>query len=682
MRHKKRNPIAKNSARPATGFTGPFAGGMMVWGRCGKNMTVTGTVTSGTNGRPEQDVSLRLRLLATTDLHAHLFEFNYYANRPDSAVGLARLAAPILQARAECANVLLFDNGDTFQGAPLGDAAVSDLMPSALSHPMVAAMNGLGYDAATLGNHDFDYGIDALERMVAAARYPVVLANVFRADGAGPFVQPHVILERLMIDSSGALRVLRIGVTGAVPAQTMQWGHMQLKGRLEMEPILPAVAREVARMRAVGVDLVVVLAHSGLGVDDAGPGDENVGRALAALDGVDAVIAGHTHHVFPPAHTPPGPRCGAPIVQPGFSGSHLGQIDLDLRPRSVDGAAPSPDHGWCVQGAQVKLRGADDAGPEDRRALRSRLHRLPVFRAEMTRGHRLTQAYFSRPLGCVDTPLETYFSLLAPCAATQLIADVQRAAAAPLIADDPRLSGLPLLSCTTPFKAGGRGGPGAYTDVPAGAILLRHIADLYPYTNGLAVLRVTGAQIRAWLERSVSVFRQIAPGGGAADQPQPLLDRDCASYNFDRLDGLCYTIDLSQPARTNAEGDIIRPDGGRIGDLRQACGKPVADRDEFLVVTNSYRAGGGGHFPAAAQSETVFLSPQPVRDLIAAHIAGKNGVLSPVAAPSFSFVPLNGACVIYETGPASAAHPARVAALGLAPDGHSDTGFARYMLRI
>ena len=125
-------------------------------------MTVTGAVISGAVGRPGQDVSLRLRVLATTDLHAHLFSYNYYANRPDNRVGLARLAASIVQARAECPNILLFDNGDTFQGAPLGDAALSDLMPRALAHPMVAAMNGLGYDAATLGNHDFDYGIEAL----------------------------------------------------------------------------------------------------------------------------------------------------------------------------------------------------------------------------------------------------------------------------------------------------------------------------------------------------------------------------------------------------------------------------------------------------------------------------------------------------------------------------------------
>lgn len=645
-------------------------------------MTVTASVTPGADARSGQEVSLRLRVLATTDLHAHLFSYNYYANRPDHAVGLARLAAPILKSRTECPNTLLFDNGDTFQGAPLGDAALSDLMPTARAHPMIAAMNGLGYDAATLGNHDFDYGIEALERVIAAARYPIVLANVFRAGGGGPLAAPHVILERVMIDSHGALRALRIGVTGATPPQTMKWGHAHLAGRLEIEPIQPAIAREVARMRAAGVDLVVVLAHSGLGNDCAAAGDENVARALTGIPGIDAVIAGHTHRAFPPPGPPVMACSGAALVQPGFFGSHLGQIDLDLRPRTPALAANPRPGDWRVSAAQSELLSAEDAGAEDRRALRQRLYHLPAFRAEMARGHRLTRAYSARPLGRSTVALETFFSLLAPCAATQLIADAQRAAVMPIIAANPALAGLTLLSCTTPFKAGGRGGPEAYTDVPPGALMLRHAADLYPYSNGLALVRAKGVQIRDWLERAASAFRQITPGGEGAQGPQALLDHDFASYNFDRMDGLSYRIDLSQPARTNAEGDEIRPGPGRIRDLCREGGGPVGDDEDFLVITNSYRAAGGGHFPAAAQCETIYLSSYPVRDVIAGHIAAMRGALCLAPKPGFSFVPLGGALVAYETGTAAAGHGARAEALGLVPDGIGGRGFARYLLRL
>lgn len=644
-------------------------------------MTVTATVTSNLAETAGADVCLRLRLLATTDLHAHLFSYNYYANRPDDGVGLARLAAPILQARGESANCLLLDNGDTFQGAPLGDAALSDLMPTAQPHPMIAAMNGLGFDAATLGNHDFDYGVDVLERVISDARYPIVLSNVTRICG-DPFVATHAIIERGMIDSQGALRMIRIGITGALPRQTMQWVRPQLAGRLEIAPILPAVAHEVAQMRAAGVDLVVVLAHSGLGAENAAPEDENVSVALAQLDGVDAVIAGHTHRAFPSPMMPKVPLGTAPIVQPGFFGSHLGQIDLELRPPARIAQPSGARQQWQVVKTAARLRTAEEADAGQRHALRRKLYHLPSFRAEMARGHRLTRAYSARPLGRSAVALETYFSLLRPCMTTQLIADAQRLAVAPIIAGDPALAALPLLSCTTPFKAGGRGGPEAYSDVPQGALLLRHAADLYPYSNGLALVRATGAQIREWLERAAAAYRQVMPITDPDAPPQLMLDHEFASYNFDRMDGLRYKIDLRRPARTNAEGDDIRNGQGRIRDLCRACGAPVGDDDVFLVVTNSYRAAGGGHFPAAAECETVYLSSHPVRDVIAGHIAAMRGAVAPVINSGFSFTPLGGVRVIYETGPGAAAHQDRLAQLGLVFAGLSDSGFARYLLRL
>ena len=476
--------------------------------------------------------------------------------------------------------------------------------------------------------------------------------------------------------------MVRIGITGALPRQTMQWVRPQLAGRLEIATILPAVAHEVAQMRAAGVDLVVVLAHSGLGAENAAPEDENVSVALAQLDGVDAVIAGHTHRAFPSPMMPQVPLGTAPIVQPGFFGSHLGQIDLELRPPARIAQPSGGCQQWQVVKTAARLRTAEEADAGQRHALRRKLYHLPSFRAEMARGHRLTRAYSARPLGRSAVALETYFSLLRPCMTTQLIADAQRLAVAPIIAGDPALAALPLLSCTTPFKAGGRGGPEAYSDVPQGALLLRHAADLYPYSNGLALVRATGAQIREWLERAAAAYRQVMPITDPDAPPQLMLDHEFASYNFDRMDGLRYKIDLRRPARTNAEGDDIRNGQGRIRDLCRACGAPVGDDDVFLVVTNSYRAAGGGHFPAAAECETVYLSSHPVRDVIAGHIAAMRGAVAPVINSGFSFTPLGGVRVIYETGPGAAAHQDRLAQLALVFAGLSDSGFARYLLRL
>lgn len=638
-------------------------------------MTATGTLAGRYGACVSAGASLRLRVLATTDLHAHLLPFNYFADRRDDGVGLATLAALIEQARAECPNTLLLDNGDTLQGAPLADAALSELMPRGDPHPMIAAMNALGYDAATLGNHDFDFGLDALDRALAAARYPLVLANALRIDAGGWPVLPHVILERMVIDETGALLPLRIGITGATPPQVMRWARSHLDGRLQVGDILPAVTREVAVLRAKGVDLVIVLAHSGLGNDEDPAEGENVGRLLARLDGVDAVVAGHTHRLFPRPEEPTGLIDGTPLVQPGFWGSHLGQIDLELRSTGMkDGAV------WRVCGARVRLSAISDARPGDRALLRRRLRRLEGLRQQMLRGHRLTRAYSARPLGRTAVPLETYFSLIAPCAATQVIADAQRAAVAHLIAERGDLAALPLISSCTPFKAGGRSGPAHYTDVPVGAVLLRHAADLYSYSNGLVLLRASGARLRGWLERCASAFHRIEPGRGLS--PQPLIDHAFASYNFDRMDGLRYEIDLTQPARTNAAGDVIRPGVGRIRNLRLSCGLPVRDDGEYLVITNAYRAAGGGHFPDAQACEVVFESVDPVRHALVEHFALCQTALRPVVQPSFSFTPMEGTDLVFHTGPGAAAHAARIAALGLVADGVEGDGFARYLMQI
>lgn len=643
-------------------------------------MTVTGKVASGTvrATAPDQGSVLRLRVLATSDLHAHLFPFNYFADCRDDSVGLAGLAVLIEQARADCQNTLLFDNGDTLQGAPLADAALSELMPPGDIHPMIAAMNGLGYDAATLGNHDFDFGLDVLARTIAAARYPVVLSNARRRSDGSFLVAPHALLERNLVDTGGAVRTLRIGVTGAMPPQVMRWARAHLDGKIEVDAIVPAVRREVAALRARGGDLVLVLAHSGLGPETGTSDGENVARLLARMDGVDAVVAGHTHRVFPRPGDPTGLIDGTPLVQPGFWGSHLGQIDLELFTAAGPDPAKSPT--WQVRRVDVQLRALADAGADEKADLRRRLHRLPVFRQQMARGHRLTRAFSSRPLGRSAVAYETYFSLLAPCAATQLIAGAQRAAVSQLVAERDDLAALPLISAVTPFKSGGRGGPGHYTDVPAGAILLRHAADLYGYSNGLSLVRATGAQIRCWLERSAAAFHRVKPGQGGV--PQPLLERTFASYNFDRMDGLRYEIDLGQPACTNVEGDEIREGPGRIRNLRLSCGVPLRDEASFLVATSTYRAAGGGHFPSAAACQEVYTTPDPVRGALVSYIMAASAPLDPVIKPCFSFTPLGGVPVVFHTGPGAAAHPDRARALGLVPDGVEADGFARYLLKI
>ena len=173
-----------------------------------------------------------------------------------------------------------------------------------------------------------------------------------------------------------------------------------------------------------------------------------------------------------------------------------------------------------------------------------------------------------------------------------------------------------LLSAAAPFKCGGRAGAGYYTDVPAGPVALRHIADLYVYPNGLRVVQASGAMVREWLERAASVFRRLDPAERA---PQPLLRADFAPYDFNSIAGVGYRLDLTQPARYDDQGRVIAAEARRVVDLTFE-GRPIHEDANFLVVTNSYRAGGGGRFPGCDGAGIVYEAPNSNFDALLQYV--------------------------------------------------------------
>jgi 2',3'-cyclic-nucleotide 2'-phosphodiesterase/3'-nucleotidase len=181
--------------------------------------------------------------------------------------------------------------------------------------------------------------------------------------------------------------------------------------------------------------------------------------------------------------------------------------------------------------------------------------------------------------------------------------DAQRFAARASSCAIERIVGGPARSPrSSPMRTGAPRGPDQFTDIPAGPILLRHVSDLYCYPNTLAVLRVRGQRpVRLAGTRGVDLHR-IDP---ATLRAQPLIDHDFAGYNFDRIDGLPTRSTSACPPEPmpGESGSSTRP--GRIRNLRHADGRPVDPDEETLVVTNSYRAAGGGSFPVCARSETV-----------------------------------------------------------------------------
>ena len=617
-----------------------------------------------------------LRILSTTDLHCHVQPYDYYADRAVDTAGLARTASILTELRAEAANSLTVDNGDYLQGNPMGDyIAYKKGMAAGDVHPIIAGMNAVGYDAGTLGNHEFNYGVEFLTNVNAGAGFPVVCANVATQLGATPLddtllVQPFVVLDRMVTDGAGTAHPLKIGIIGFVPPQIMAWDRAHLEGSHHARDILEAARAWIPELRKQA-DVIVVLSHSGIDTADETPWMENAAWHLAGIEGVDAIVLGHQHKLWPAKDfdgadldAATGRIKGVPAAMPGFWGSHLGVIDLMLE-RDGDG--------WKVASGESALHPISQR-QEDRSIKALVADYAPAIEATAA-VHAETLEYVRAEVGQTDAALHSYFALVADDPSVQIVNMAQSWYVAQLLKGTEH-EGLPLVSAAAPFKAGGRGGPDYYTDVAPGPVAIKNVADLYLYPNTLQVVRITGEHLKGWLERSAGAFNQIEPG----KTDQPLLNPDFPSYNYDVIDGVTYRIDLSQPSRFLPNGDVNQPDASRIVDLMYQ-GKPVAPEQEFIVATNNYRASGGGKFPGADGSTVILQAPDTNRDVIVRYIV-ESGTIAPAADANWTFAPIEGATALFLTGPKGEAYLDEVRQRGLSIElaGPGADGFASYRI--
>ena len=621
---------------------------------------------------------VHLRLMETTDLHVHVFPYDYYGDKPVDTLGLARTASLINDIRAEATNSLLVDNGDFLQGNPMGDyIAYERGMKEGDQHPVITAMNTVGFDASTLGNHEFNYGISFLMKSLAGAGFPVVCANIAKKTGASPredetLLPPYVILDRELTDGAGKSHPIKIGLIGFVPPQVMNWDRKHLEGNVQARDIVECARAYVPEMKEKGADIIIALSHSGIGSADHSDGMENASVPLAAVEGIDAIMTGHSHLVFPSStyadfagvDADKGTIHGTPAVMGGYWGSHMGLIDLMLE---RDGK------GWRVVGHASEARPISKRN-EDRSVtalVESDQSVLDAVQAD----HDATLAYVRRAVGKTDAPLHSYFALVADDPSVQIVSIAQTWYISQML-KGTEYEGLPILSAAAPFKAGGRGGPEYYTDVPVGDVAIKNVADLYLYPNTVRAVKVTGQQVKDWLERSAGMFNQIEPG--KADQV--LLNTEFPSYNFDVIDGVTYQIDLSQPPMFAPKGEVINPDTNRIVNL-EFNGAPIDPAQEFIIPTNNYRASGGGSFPGAMGDTIVFEGPDTNRDVIVRYIV-EQGTISPKADGNWRFAPLPGTSVLFDTGPKAAAYAANVPGVTITPAGDGPDGFARFKIAL
>lgn len=624
------------------------------------------------------EVIVQLRVLETTDIHVHILDYDYFQDQPSVTMGLSRTAALINNARAEVKNSVLVDNGDLLQGNPLGDFIARQRgLGEGDVHPVYKAMNLLGYSVGNVGNHEFNFGLDFLNQSIAGANFPYISANVFYDDGDDnpgndePYFDQYIIVDRTLTADDGSEHDIRIGFIGFVPPQIMQWDLSNLQGRVVAHDMVDKAHELVPIMKADGADIVIAIPHSGLSVADQHGMDENATYYLSKVPDIDAIMFGHSHRVFPSetyadiegVDIAKGTVNGVPSTMPGYWGSHLGYVDLQL---AVSNAGE-----WTVtDGVGVVQPIYKRVGTE----LVPLVEPVQEIVAAVQEDHEAAIRFVSTSVGEITSPINSFFALVRDDPSVQIVTDAQKRYVERLL-KGTEFEGTPVLSASAPFKYGGRSGADNFTDIDAGEIALKHVADLYIYPNTLRAVQLNGAQVREWLEMSAGAFNQIDPDD---DVEQELINTRFSSFNFDVIDGVSYRIDVTQAARYDPDGKLINADSHRIMDLSYD-GQAIDPDQTFIVATNNYRAGGGGGFPAMDGSNIIIEAPDTNRKILADYIFEEQK-LDPSADGNWSFAAIS-------TDVNVTFKSSRNADKALAPEspiekvGDDDSGFGIYRLR-
>ena len=558
-----------------------------------------------------QAATVDLRIIETTDLHGNMMNFDYFKDQPVDTFGLVKTANLIHQTRSEVKNSVLVDNGDLIQGSPMADYALNKGLKDGDIHPVYKAMNTLNYVVGNIGNHEFNFGLDYLQKSLSGAKFPYVNANVYDAKTGKPYFQQYIIIDTPVVDRKGNQQIIKIGYIGFVPPQIMQWDKLNLNGKVVVKDITETAKKLVPEMKKQGANVIIAIPHSGVSAEPYKALAENSVYYLSQVEGINAIMFGHSHGVFPSDDYKSLPNTDiktgninhVPAVMPGQWGSHLGVVDLVLE---------GDNSTWKVTSGKSEARPIYDL--KNKKALVQADQQIVEI---LKQDHQGTREFVGKPIGKVSSDINSYLALVEDTSALQIISDAQIDYVKQFIQGDPDLDGLPILSAIAPFKVGGRkNDPSAYVDVKKGDLSFRNAADIYLYPNILSAVKITGKDVKQWLECAAGVYNQIDVN---STQPQYLINWDkFRTYNFDTIDGVSYQIDVTAPPRYDGNCKLINPTSERIKNLTYQQ-QPIDPNQVFLIATNNYRAY-TGTFPGTGENNVKFNSPDDLRVILSAYI--------------------------------------------------------------
>lgn len=544
------------------------------------------------HGRPPKRYSFTV--MGTTDLHGNVFNWDYFTDKEfdDKAhndVGLAKISTLVDQVRREKGrqNTLMIDAGDTIQGTQLSyyyakiDPITAKRGPV---HPMAQAMNAIGYDAAALGNHEFNYGIPVLRKFEEQCDFPLLGANALDAKTLRPAFAPYVI-KKLRTPHGRDVKVAILGLTN--PGIAI-WDKANVGGKMVFPGLEEQAAKYVPRLRSMGADVVIVSAHSGSsGTSSYGdqiPYVENAAGLVAEqVPGIDAILVGHAHSEIP-EYFVENKQTGKRVVlsEPLKWGQRLTLFDFDLVWEKGR---------WVVEKAGSQVLNSNTVA-EDRKITKL-----------LADEHKKVVAYVNQVIGTSASEMTSAEAAWKDEPIIDLINVIQAETVKAALAGG-EYAALPVLSQAACFSRTAR--------IPAGDVTIKDAAGLYTFENTLEARLLTGAQVKDYLEFSARYYVQTA-AGAPVDTVKLTNADNTPDYNYDVVSGVTYDI------------DIAKPNGSRIVNLSFE-GKAIDPAAQFVLAVNNYRASGGGNFPHVAGSKQLWANSEEIRTTMISWVQAKGSV--------------------------------------------------------
>ncbi|WGL60661.1 bifunctional 2',3'-cyclic-nucleotide 2'-phosphodiesterase/3'-nucleotidase [Pigmentibacter sp. JX0631] len=532
----------------------------------------------------------QLAILETSDLHCSILPYDYYSDKKSDFFGLAKTASLIKKYRKLFPHSLLVDNGDLIQGNALSDYLKQfKVIDSKTIHPIIDVMNFLEYDIATVGNHDFNYGIEFLKKVTNQANFPYINSNIFLKNPKNKNLKGESLFPKSFIIEKkfNANDKIKIGFLGMAPPQILIWDKHVLDNKIIIDDIVEAATKTAKELKKSGADIVIALAHSGILPVKYIKNSENAVYKLSKIKEIDAIFSGHAHNIFPGGKVydqkekfkidnVTGKINNKPVVMPGALGSHLGVIIFKLEKLKKS---------WKIKETFTELPNVRNVEEDSKIVSLVAKHNVKVLE------------YIRAKVGKTQIHFHSWFSTIECSYASQFIQKIAIEYVKNKLTET-KWKNLPIICSFAPLNTGSHGS--AYINISKGDLAIKDICNLYPYDNEIKVLLINKTQIKEWLEFACQAFQQIK----SSDLDEiNIINPLFPSFNFDCIYGLTYEIDLTQPI------------GSRIINLLYQ-GKEIKKFQKFAIITNNYRAAGGGNFPNVTKLKIIYDTTKLYRDII------------------------------------------------------------------